>query len=92
MIILQTVLQEVQHLNGSVYKRIRDIISSKERKFFVFSNEHHRLVKILCYLTGTLHLRLSFMRCLHVAKTAGCTCMSEFVQSIPCVRAVVKLS
>lgn len=42
VILLQTVLQEVQHLNGSVYKRIRDIISSKHRKFFVFSNEHHR--------------------------------------------------
>ena len=35
---------QVQHLNSSVYKRIRDIISSKHRKFFVFSNEHHRLV------------------------------------------------
>ncbi|KAM7435330.1 exosome catalytic subunit dis3 [Porites harrisoni] len=42
VIILQTVLQEVQHLNASVYKRIRDIISNKERKFYVFSNEHHR--------------------------------------------------
>ncbi|PFX23563.1 Exosome complex exonuclease RRP44 [Stylophora pistillata] len=42
VILLQTVLQEVQHLNASVYKRIRELISSKERKFFVFSNEHHR--------------------------------------------------
>lgn len=42
VILLQTVLQEVQHLNASVYKRIRELISSKQRKFFVFSNEHHR--------------------------------------------------
>lgn len=42
VIILQTVLQEVQHLNSSIYKRIRDMISNKDRKFIVFSNEHHR--------------------------------------------------
>ena len=43
LIILFIFFFQVQHLNSSVYKRIRDIISNKHRKFFVFSNEHHRL-------------------------------------------------
>ncbi|XP_068720951.1 exosome complex exonuclease RRP44-like isoform X1 [Montipora capricornis] len=42
VIILQTVLQEVQHINSAIYKRIRDMTSNSDRKFFVFSNEHHR--------------------------------------------------
>ncbi|XP_048589574.1 exosome complex exonuclease RRP44 [Nematostella vectensis] len=42
VILLQTVLEEVKHLNFGVYKRARSIISDPERKFYVFSNEHHR--------------------------------------------------
>lgn len=42
VIILQTVLQEVKHRNLGIYKRLRDIISNKRRKFHVFSNEHHK--------------------------------------------------
>ena len=42
VIILQIVLQEVKHQNPGIYKRLRDIIASKSRKFYVFSNEHHK--------------------------------------------------
>ncbi|EDV25093.1 uncharacterized protein TRIADDRAFT_25898 [Trichoplax adhaerens] len=41
-IFLQTVLQEVKHLSASTYRRIRDAIANPEKKFYVFSNEHHK--------------------------------------------------
>ena len=33
---------QVKHINASVYKRVRDIIANADRKFYVFSNEHHK--------------------------------------------------
>ncbi|KAL1924470.1 uncharacterized protein VTP21DRAFT_4124 [Calcarisporiella thermophila] len=42
VIVLQTVLEEVRHLKIAIYNRLRAIISDPERRFFVFSNEHHR--------------------------------------------------
>ena len=42
VILTQIVLQEVKHQNPGTYKRLRDIIANKTRRFFVFSNEHHK--------------------------------------------------
>ena len=42
VILLQVVLQEVKHQNIGVYKRIRDVASNPEKRFYVFANEHHR--------------------------------------------------
>ncbi|KAF9431723.1 exosome catalytic subunit dis3 [Entomortierella beljakovae] len=42
VIVLQTVLEEVKHLSPPIYKRVRDMISNREKHFYVFSNEHHR--------------------------------------------------
>ena len=42
VVVHSALLFQVKHRNASVYKRIRDVISSTERKFYVFSNEHHR--------------------------------------------------
>ncbi|XP_063068491.1 exosome complex exonuclease RRP44 [Engraulis encrasicolus] len=42
VIILQTVLQEVRHRSAPVYKRIKDVIHTKEKNFYTFTNEHHR--------------------------------------------------
>uniref|UniRef100_A0A3P9DRB7 Protein DIS3 homolog n=1 Tax=Maylandia zebra TaxID=106582 RepID=A0A3P9DRB7_9CICH len=42
VIILQTVLQEVRHRSAPVYKRLKDIIHEKEKRFYTFTNEHHR--------------------------------------------------
>ena len=44
VIILQTVLEEVKHRSSTIYKRLKDIINDKRRKFYVFVNEHHKLV------------------------------------------------
>ena len=33
---------QVKHQNLGAYKRIRDLIANSSKKFFVFSNEHHR--------------------------------------------------
>lgn len=41
-ILLQTVLHEVKHQSYTAYKRIRELISVKSQRCFVFSNEHHR--------------------------------------------------
>lgn len=43
VIILQTVLQEVRHRSAPVYKRLKDMIHEKEKHFYTFTNEHHRL-------------------------------------------------
>lgn len=42
VIILQTVLEEVKHRSSPVYRRLKDIISNPDRKFYVFVNEHHK--------------------------------------------------
>ena len=42
VIILQIVLQEVKHRNPGIYKRLRDLIATKSRKYYVFPNEHHK--------------------------------------------------
>jgi len=40
VIILQTVLKETRHRSAPVYKRLRTLIQNKDKKFFVFINEH----------------------------------------------------
>ena len=52
VIILQTVLKEVRHRSTAIYKRLKDIISYKKRRFYVFLNEHHK---------GIFHYDLMFM-------------------------------
>jgi len=42
VVIPQTVLQEVKHRSLPVYKRLRDLIELPEKRFYVFTNEHHR--------------------------------------------------
>ena len=42
VIILQTVLEEVKHRSSNVYKKLKDIISNTNRRFYVFVNEHHK--------------------------------------------------
>ncbi|KAJ2719723.1 exosome catalytic subunit dis3 [Coemansia sp. Benny D115] len=42
VIVLSTVLDELQGLSLAVYNRVRAIVREKERRWFVFSNEHHR--------------------------------------------------
>ncbi|KAK3871019.1 hypothetical protein Pcinc_023815 [Petrolisthes cinctipes] len=41
IIIPQTVIQEVKHRSLPIYKRLRDLIESSAKRFYVFSNEHH---------------------------------------------------
>ncbi|XP_070553170.1 exosome complex exonuclease RRP44-like [Ptychodera flava] len=42
VIILQTVLQEIRHRSSSGHQRMRDLVSQENKKFYVFTNEHHR--------------------------------------------------
>uniref|UniRef100_A0A4W5NFZ2 Protein DIS3 homolog n=1 Tax=Hucho hucho TaxID=62062 RepID=A0A4W5NFZ2_9TELE len=42
VIILQTVVQEVRHRSAPIYKRLKDILHDKEKRFYTFTNEHHR--------------------------------------------------
>ncbi|OZJ01556.1 hypothetical protein BZG36_05343 [Bifiguratus adelaidae] len=42
VIVLQNVLDELRHLSVAVHNRVRIMIEDKDRKFYVFSNEHHR--------------------------------------------------
>lgn len=42
VIILQTVLEEIRHKSSTVYKKLKEIIGSAKRQFFIFVNEHHR--------------------------------------------------
>ncbi|GAB4847637.1 Exosome complex exonuclease RRP44 A [Ancistrocladus abbreviatus] len=42
VVVLSVVLEEVKNKNLSVYNRLRALCSNSLRKFFVFSNEHHK--------------------------------------------------
>ncbi|XP_038055704.1 exosome complex exonuclease RRP44-like [Patiria miniata] len=42
VILLQTVQQEAKHRSLPVHKRMRDIIANTDKKFYVFTNEHHK--------------------------------------------------
>uniref|UniRef100_UPI00358EC805 exosome complex exonuclease RRP44-like isoform X1 n=2 Tax=Myxine glutinosa TaxID=7769 RepID=UPI00358EC805 len=42
VIVMQTVLQEVRHRSAPVYKRLKDIIAVPTKRFYTFTNEHHR--------------------------------------------------
>lgn len=42
VVVLSIVLEEVKNRNLSVYNRLRALCSNSLRKFFVFSNEHHK--------------------------------------------------
>ena len=36
------VLEETKHRNAAAYARLRALCASPQRRFFAFSNEHHR--------------------------------------------------
>ncbi|XP_022091521.1 exosome complex exonuclease RRP44-like [Acanthaster planci] len=42
VVVLQTVQQEAKHRSLPVHKRMRDLIANADKKFYVFTNEHHR--------------------------------------------------
>ncbi|CAN6481552.1 unnamed protein product [Victoria cruziana] len=42
VILLSVVLEEVKNKNIGVYNRVRAICSNPSKRFFVFSNEHHK--------------------------------------------------
>lgn len=42
VVILQTVLDEVKSNSLVLYRRLRSMIGQPDKRFFVFSNEHHR--------------------------------------------------
>lgn len=44
VIVLQTVLDEVKHINLSIYNRLRALTGNPDRHFHVFANEHHRYI------------------------------------------------
>ena len=41
VIITQTAFEELKHLNLGVSSRIRRLISDRNKRFYMFSNEHH---------------------------------------------------
>ncbi|CAM0142112.1 unnamed protein product [Umbelopsis sp. WA50703] len=42
VIVLQTVREELRHLSMPIYNRVNAIIADKNKRFYAFSNEHHR--------------------------------------------------
>jgi len=53
VVVLSVVLEEVKHKNVSAYNRLRALCANKERRFFVFANEHHRYAPpLLTHLSG----------------------------------------
>ncbi|XP_069960706.1 exosome complex exonuclease RRP44-like [Cherax quadricarinatus] len=41
VIVPQTVIGEVKHRSLPIYKRLRDLVETSSKKFYVFTNEHH---------------------------------------------------
>lgn len=50
VVVLSVVLEEVRNKNLSVYNRVKALCTNSLRRFFVFSNEHHRLIFLLSLL------------------------------------------
>ncbi|CAI7903002.1 unnamed protein product [Closterium sp. NIES-53] len=44
VVVLSVVLEEVKSRNVAVYGRLRALVAEESRRFFVFSNEHHKRV------------------------------------------------
>jgi exosome complex exonuclease DIS3/RRP44 len=42
VVVLSVVLDEVKNKNLSVYNRLKALCTNTARRFFVFTNEHHR--------------------------------------------------
>ncbi|KAI9018441.1 hypothetical protein DFJ74DRAFT_699635 [Hyaloraphidium curvatum] len=42
VIVLQTVLEEVRHRAIAIYERVRALLGTPSRRFYLFSNEHHK--------------------------------------------------
>lgn len=42
IVILQTVLEEVRNRSPAIYQKIRSLVLRHDKRFYVFSNEHHR--------------------------------------------------
>jgi exosome complex exonuclease DIS3/RRP44 len=42
VILLQTVLEDIKNHSFSFYQRLRDIVDTPSKNFFVFANEFHR--------------------------------------------------
>jgi hypothetical protein len=42
VIVTSVVLEEARARNASVYQRLRQLVASEAKRFFVFANEHHR--------------------------------------------------
>ncbi|KAI9020043.1 hypothetical protein CLU79DRAFT_756874 [Phycomyces nitens] len=42
VIVLQTVKEELRHLSLPVYNRVNSILADKNKRFYMFANEHHR--------------------------------------------------
>lgn len=42
VIVLQTVREELRHLSMPIYNRVNAILADKNRRFYLFANEHHR--------------------------------------------------
>ncbi|CAG8746900.1 13856_t:CDS:10 [Dentiscutata erythropus] len=42
VIVMQTVYEELRHLSLPIYNRLRALINDQKKRFYVFSNEHHR--------------------------------------------------
>ena len=47
VVVLQTVLQELRHLNLSVYRRILALLRHENRNFIFFANEHAAQTSVL---------------------------------------------
>lgn len=58
VIVLQTVREELRHLSLPIYNRVNAILADKNRRFYLFANEHHRYV-VLCPSKPKLISRLS---------------------------------
>lgn len=47
VIVMGVVMEEVRHRNSATYQRLRALTLSATKRFFVFSNEHHRCFLLL---------------------------------------------
>ena len=89
VIVLGVVLEEVKHKNQSVYQRLRTLCASEERRFYVFSNEHHKCditpvppVTTSRMESSVIALRVTGQGNRHTAALTGCVSLAGHAPDI----------
>ena len=80
VVIMSVVLQEAKARNISAYNRLRALTSAPNRRFYVFSNENHQCVALVCAASGLCDSELARES---LASDAALLCSETYIKQDP---------